>query len=279
MKIAQVRFSKWDKLYSFSLSEDLPIKINDFVVVNTNLGQEIGKLISITKEEMRADLELQAVIRLAEEAEIERVYDLKKRKEALDICQATANRLKLKMKFIDARFSLEPKKLVFAFVSENRIDFRNLVKELTTTFNLNIRLLQIGSRDQAKVQGDCGPCGLKLCCRSFMSDFTTVSTEMAEAQQLNHRGSDRISGMCGRLMCCLGFEYEGYKYLANELAPIGTKIRVENRTGTVIGHHLLTQQLDVRFPAERNDERDQIVKIDSKQRKYSLINKKKRFSK
>lgn len=266
MKIAQVQFSSWDKLYSFSVADILVVNVGDFVIVDTELGQEIGKLISFNglKDSQQ---NIKPVLRLASTEELEQVYDIEKRKKVIDICQSAVNRLQLKMKLVDARFSLTGNRLTFAFVSENRVDFRELVKELTAEFNLNIRLFQIGSRDQAKIQGDCGPCGLKLCCRSFVNDFASISSEMAEAQQVAHRGSDRISGMCGRLMCCLSFEYEGYKQLDKELAPIGTKIKVQNKIGTVVARHLLTQILDVRFPAERSGERDYIVKVDSKQNK------------
>lgn len=279
MKIAQVQFSVWDKIYSFSMAETLNLAVGDFVIVNTELGQEIGKIVSFNHDK---DLkqELKPILRPATIEEVEQVYDLERRKKAIEICQAAVNRLKLKMKLIDARFSLTANRLTFAFVSDNRVDFRELVKELSSEFNLNIRLFQIGSRDQAKVQGDCGPCGLKLCCRSFVKDFASISSEMAEAQQVAHRGSDRISGMCGRLMCCLSFEYEGYKHLDTELAPIGTKIKVQNKTGIVVGRHLLTQVLDVRFPADRHGERDQIVQIDTKQTKArktkDLLSKKNR---
>jgi len=106
--------------------------------------------------------------------------------------------------------------------------------------------------------------GLGLCCRSFVRDFASITSEMAEAQQVVHRGSDRISGMCGRLMCCLSFEYEGYKHFSKELPPIGTKIKVDSRTGTVVGHHLLKQTVDVRFPAEHVGERDLTIQVDPK---------------
>lgn len=264
MKIAEIQFSPWDKLYSFSLADNIDASIGDFVIVDTDLGREIGKIVSFSDEQKNKQ-ELKAVLSLASLAEAEKVYDKNRRLQALEKCQLVITRHNLNMKLIDARFSLSANRLTFAFASEGRVDFRELVKDLTAEFNLNIRLFQIGSRDQARFQGDCGPCGLKLCCRSFLQDFSSVSSEMAEAQQVAHRGSDRISGMCGRLMCCLTFEYEGYKQLGDELAPLGTKVKVQGKTGTVIGRHLLTKILDVRIPAERSGERDMIIQFDARQ--------------
>jgi cell fate regulator YaaT (PSP1 superfamily) len=263
MKIVQIQFSPWDKTYSFSLADQIKADIGDFVIVDTELGEELGKIVSFIFEAAK-DQELKAVLRLASLEDARSVYDEKRRQQALNICQEMIERHNLHMKLVDVRFAFAGGRLTFAFVADNRIDFRDLVKDLNAAFNLNIRLLQIGSRDEARCSGDCGPCGLGLCCRSFVRDFASITSEMAEAQQVVHRGSERISGMCGRLMCCLSFEYEGYKHLASVLPPIGTKIKVEGRSGTVIGHHLLKQTVDVRFPAEQSGERDLIIQIDPK---------------
>lgn len=263
MKIAQVQFSSWDKAYSFSLPEDLAVSVGDFVIVDTELGRELGKIIAFGGN-TPAEEEIKPVLRLATSEDARSVYNEERRQQALALCQELVLRHNLNMKLIDARFSFTGNRLTFAFVSEGRVDFRDLVKDLNAAFNVNIRLLQIGSRDEARCSGDCGPCGLELCCRRFVSDFSSITSEMAEAQQVVHRGSDRISGMCGRLMCCLSFEYEGYKHLAGELPPIGTKIKVEGRIGTVVGHHLLVQTVDVRFAAEQAGERDLIIRVDPK---------------
>jgi len=277
MKIAQVQFATWDKIYSFSLGGHVLAEVNDFVIVDTELGKEIGRIVSFV-EKNDNNLELKPVLSLASDSEVRQVFDKNKRQEALDSCQKLIHQHNLKMKLIDARFSLTANRLTFAFVADNRIDFRDLVKDLSSTFNLNVRLFQIGSRDQARCQGDCGPCGLSLCCRSFVRDFSSVTSDMAEAQQVVHRGSDRISGMCGRLMCCLSFEYEGYKDLAKELPVIGEKIKVEGKVGTIIGRHILKQSLDVRFVSDRHGERDLILRVDLKQLNNNL-NKEKNFKK
>lgn len=264
MKIVQVQFSPWDKAYGFSLDEDLAATVGDFVIVDTELGRELGKIIAFS-DESAPNQELKPVLRLATTEDAHLVYDDERRQQALNTCQNLIELHNLNMKLIDVRFSFAGNRMTFAFVAEGRIDFRDLVKDLNSAFNSNIRLLQIGSRDEARCSGDCGPCGLGLCCRSFVHDFSSITSEMAEAQQVVHRGSDRISGMCGRLMCCLSFEYEGYKHLATELPPLGTKIKVEGRMGLVTGHHLLKQTVDVRFAAENPGERDLIIQVDPKQ--------------
>ncbi|MGE5425941.1 MAG: stage 0 sporulation family protein [Bacillota bacterium] len=268
MKIAQVQFSPWDKIYCFSLPDDLQAGAGDFVIVDTELGRELGKVVGFTND-APADQELKPILRLATLEDARSVYDEERRERAMAVCQELIERHDRGMKLIDARFSFAGNRLTFAFVAEGRVDFRDLVKDLNSVFNLNIRLLQIGSRDEARCTGDCGPCGLNLCCRSFVRDFSSITSEMAEAQQVVHRGSDRISGMCGRLMCCLSFEYEGYKQLAGELPPLGTRIRVENRTGVVVGHHLLKQTVDVRFASENEGERDLIIQVDPKKQSQS----------
>lgn len=266
MKIAKIQFSPWDKVYSFILPDNIKAEKGDFVIVDTNLGEELGKILDFT-DKKDSGQELKKVLRLASTEDAESVYDNDRKQTVLETCQVLIKRHNLKMKLIDVRFSFCGRRLTFAFVSEGRIDFRDLVKDLSSAFNLSIRLLQVGSRDQARFQGDCGPCGLSLCCRSFVKDFSSITSEMAETQQVVHRGSDRISGMCGRLMCCLSFEYEGYKVLAGEMPPLGTKVKVENKLGTVISHHLLQESIDVRFPSNHSGERDLIVTVPLKQLK------------
>lgn len=261
MSIVQVQFSPWDKVYDFSMPSDISATIGDFVIVDTEIGRELGKIIAFIDNSKQTE-ELKPVVRLASLDDAKSVYNNERRDRVLSLCQDLITRHSLNMKLIDARYSYAGNRLTFAFVSDGRVDFRELVKDLNAQLNLNIRLLQIGSRDEARCEGDCGPCGLELCCRRFVRDFSSITSEMAEAQQVVHRGSDRISGMCGRLMCCLSFEYEGYKQMAAELPPLGTKIKVEGRIGTVISHHILAKMIDVRFPPENNGDRAIIVRVD-----------------
>jgi len=163
---------------------------------------------------------------------------------------------------IDVHFAYENNRFNFAFIADGRVDFRELVKDLAGRFSANIRLTQIGTRDEAKISGDCGPCGRVLCCRSCLNEFSSITSEMAEVQQVVHRGSERISGMCGRLMCCLSYEYEGYKELAGQLPPIGTKVNVDGARGVIIGHHFLKQTVDVKIAGEKEGDRDTIIEVD-----------------
>lgn len=261
MKIAQIQFAAWDKVYDFSLGEVKAAK-EDYVIVETELGQELGRISRIV--EAPGNAEIKPVIRKASYDDVARLASDEKKKEALDFCHEMAEKHGLNMKLIDVHFSYTGNRLNFAFVSEGRVDFRNLVKDLAAKFNANIRLTQIGTRDEAKMCGDCGPCGRGLCCREFLCDFSSITSEMAEAQQVVHRGSERISGMCGRLMCCLSYEYIGYKEMDGELPPIGTKLVINGSQGLVVGHHILKQTVDVKINPERADERPIIIEMDPK---------------
>ncbi len=263
MIYAQVQFAPWDKVYNFSLGKS-EAKVGDFVVVETELGLELGKLVSVVNEVAPKDelRELKPIMRKAEYDDIARLPSPEKKAEALDFCQEMIKKYSLPMKLVDVHFSFEANRINFAFISDGRVDFRELVKDLAAHFGVNIRLTQIGTRDEAKIKGDCGPCGRALCCREFLPEFSSITSEMAEAQQVVHRGSDRISGMCGRLMCCLSYEYEGYKDMAGKLPPIGTKVNVDGTRGVVTAHHILKQTVDVKINADKEGERDVIISVD-----------------
>lgn len=265
MLIARIKLAPWDKALDFSL-EDVNVDIGDYVVVDTEFGQEAAKIFNIYKtEEKPADIT--KVIRKAEFDDLPSSGHEKKKKEALELCEELIKANSLKMKLVDVYMSSSASHYNFAFISENRVDFRSLVKDLASRLGANIRLTQIGSRDEAKISGDCGPCGRSLCCSSFMNDFISISSEMAEKQQVVHRGSDRISGMCGRLMCCLSYEYEGYKELAKELPPIGTKVKVDGVRGVIVSHKILKQTVVVKLNSSKENERPTIIEVDINQRK------------
>lgn len=259
-KIIQAQFAPWDKIYNFS-NPGLNIKVDDYVIVDTELGKEIAKVTTILKNKQGSET-LKPVLRKADFDDISQMVDEEKKKEAFDFCLQAIKRLKLSMKLVDVHFSFEGNKINFAFISEGRVDFRELVKELAARFSASIRLTQIGTRDEAKAIGDCGPCGRGLCCQNFLCEFASISSEMAEAQQVVHRGSDRISGMCGRLMCCLAFEYEGYLELDKKLPPVGTRVKVDGKRGQVISHNILKQTVGVRLFSDNTDKRGIVVEVD-----------------
>ena len=262
MNIVKAQFSSWDKVHSFAC--DIECQVNDYIIVETEYGQEIAQIVSL-KESSQDELKnLEKVIRKATKDDLKLISDKEKNDEALEICRQLIEKHNLNMKLIDVRFSFSGQRLTFAFTSEARVDFRSLVRDLNSHFNLSIRLTQIGTRDEAKISGDCGSCGRGLCCKGFIKEFNSISSEMAEAQQVVHRGSDRISGVCGRLMCCLSYEYETYKELASKLPPIGEIIKVDGRKGKVVGQHILKQSIDVLFRDAKNGDGEVVVEVDYK---------------
>jgi len=261
VQVVQVQFASWDKVYSFSNQNNLELSLGQVVIVETELGLELGRVVGF-QDRLESERELKPILRLADYDDLARLPDETAKAEALAYCKDRALALGLEMKLVDAHFSYTGNRITFAFIADGRIDFRDLVKDLTAHFGRNIRLNQIGIRDEARAAGDCGPCGKSLCCRNFLKDFFSITSEMAEAQQVVHRGSDRISGMCGRLMCCLSYEYEGYKAMAGKMPPLGTKVNVDGKRGLVVGHHLLKQSVDVEFPPEKAGERKLIVEVD-----------------
>lgn len=267
MKIAQLQFSPWDKIYNFN-ADNTQVKKGSYVVVETEMGEELGKVLIIEEREASSDellggeKFLKPIKRIASTSDLNRLADTDKKNEALDVCRELVIKRGLNIKLVDVSFSFSGNRLNFAFIADGRVDFRDLVKDLTAHFNSQIRLTQIGTRDEARFSGDCGPCGKVLCCKGHIREFFSITSDMAEAQQVVHRGSERISGMCGRLMCCLSFEYEGYKAMAAELPPLGTKVNVDGSRGVVVGHHILKQSVDVKFPGNKEGERDFVVEVD-----------------
>jgi cell fate regulator YaaT (PSP1 superfamily) len=275
MMIARVQFTPWDKVYNFSVGQ-LNLSAGDCVIVDTELGRELGKIVSLSEEKpaVAGNREIKPIVRKAEYDDIAGLPGPEKKEEALSFCREMIGRHNLPMKLVDVHFSFEGGRMNFSFIADGRVDFRELVKDLSAHFNANIRLTQIGTRDEAKVTGDCGSCGRGLCCRGFKEEFSSITSEMAEAQQVVHRGSERISGMCGRLMCCLSYEYEGYKEMAGELPPLGTKVNVDGRRGLIVGHHILKQTVDVKISAEKPDERDVVIQVDINRKKKNGDGKK-----
>ncbi|MDD4332785.1 MAG: regulatory iron-sulfur-containing complex subunit RicT [Patescibacteria group bacterium] len=279
MRVVQIQFAPWDKVYNFDPAK-LDLRVGDYVIVQTDLGMEMGKIIKFAdfdadkiNEEKTEDKideetesytrELKPVLRKALPADLEKLPDFREKRKALEDCKKFVERHKLPMKLVDVHFAYDDSRITFAFIADGRIDFRELVKELTKHFGRTIRLQQIGIRDEAKLMGDYGHCGRQLCCRQFLKDLFSITSEMADVQQCAHRGSDRISGICGRLMCCLAYEEKGYKDMSQKMPPLGVKVDVDGKKGVVVGHHILKQTVDVEFPGEKgNSEGRIIVEVD-----------------
>lgn len=202
-----LQYINWDKNYC-AYSEVKTVAVGMKVVTQFEWGIEIAKVIGMNEIQQKDEnCEEVTILHEATGSDIKLHTELfLTSKEALEFCHDESRRLKLNMKLVDAHFSLDKKRLVFAFIAQGRIDFRELLKEITKKYRGSIRLQQIGVRDEAKISGDLGPCGYGLCCRTHLATIGNVSTDMADSQKISQRGVERLSGICGRLKCCLAYE-------------------------------------------------------------------------
>ena len=247
MKGVGICFHPQDKIYYFN-QKDFTLKIGDIVIVETDLGIEAGKVCSIDEEINKTEFETSAksILRKATSTDLEKIEKYKQKKEgALKFCRKAINKHKLSMKLVDVHFSFDGSRMIFYFTAEKRIDFRDLVKDLTRHFQKSIRLQQVGSRDVAAKFSGCGVCGRELCCARFLKEFKSITLDIAKLQQIDHRGSERISGLCGRLMCCLAFEAELYKNLAQAMPKLGTEVQTPDGVGKVTSRDILNQKIEV----------------------------------
>lgn len=298
MRVVKIQFIPWDKTYYF-LPNDLPLIEGEKVIVKTEIGMEIGTVLGfedVSEEELSKysqsprdstaptdsgssqvgeeddkdsdnnGLSVKPVIRVATESDKEKIPSQKDREQALLHVLKVKEKHNLPMKIIDVHYAFDGSRITFAFIADGRVDFREMVKDLTRHFGRTIRLQQIGIRDEAKIMGDYGHCGRGLCCRGHLDKLESITSEMADIQQCSHRGSERISGVCGRLMCCLAYEEKGYEELTKKFPPIGTKIKLDGKEGSIIGYHTLKQTVDVEFLTGKEDDRT-VVEIDLKTNK------------
>ena len=222
IKIIGVRFREAGKIYYFSPGKR-KIPRGDQVIVETARGVEMGRVVLGEKEVPEEEIvsPLKEVTRIATEEDLKRVKrNREKEKEAFVICEQKIKKHQLQMKLVGAEYTFDNNKLLFYFTADGRIDFRELVKDLASVFRTRIELRQIGVRDETKMMGGIGICGRELCCKTFLSDFAPVSIKMAKEQNLS-LNPGKISGLCGRLMCCLKNEYETYEYLNSRLPGVG----------------------------------------------------------
>lgn len=242
------------KIYFFD-PNNIELKKNDHVIVDTQLGPEFGTIV-IAKREVSDDQivhPLKKVVRIATTQDEKKQEDnLKKNKRAFDICKEKIAEHKLEMDLVEARYLFDRSKLMFYFTAEDRIDFRDLVKDLAAIFKTRIELRQIGVRDQVKRLGGNGPCGRELCCCSFLSDFDTVSIKMAKEQNLSLNAS-KITGLCGRLMCCLRYEQNVYDDKMKKLPHVGAVVKTEDGEGTVDQVEVLKEILRVKLQDENEN--------------------------
>lgn len=250
MRVAEIQFSAWDKIYFFSCENAPDLTAGDYVVVETSVGTEMGKVVGfseISEEEVESLPEpLKPVLRKASKEDLDVILDLNRQKpKMLNDCRQLIKKHNLPIKLVDIHLAFDNSRVTFAFIADGRVDFRELLKDLIKQYHKNIRLQQLGIRDEIKLSGDIGCCGRPLCCQKFYKDLGNVTSELADLQQVGHRGSDRLSGVCGRLKCCLNFEKDLYNELADKLPMIGDKIKTRHGRGEVIGWHVLKQSVDV----------------------------------
>lgn len=253
IKVIGVRFKKAGKIYYFD-PNGLEINKGNFVVVETARGIEFGECVIGIKEIPETDIvaPLKSVIRVATEEDVEKHNSNKvKEKDALDICLKKIEEHKLNMKLIDVEYTFDNNKVIFYFTADGRVDFRELVKDLATIFKTRIELRQIGVRDEAKMLGGLGPCGRPLCCSTFLGDFASVSIKMAKEQNLSLNPT-KISGICGRLMCCLNYEQSTYEDIRKRLPKVGSIVNIGDTNAEVIGNNTVKENVKVRY--RRGDE-------------------------
>ena len=264
IKVIGVRFRKAGKVYFFDPA-GMEIKTGDHVIVETARGIEFGHVVLGNREvdEKKVVQPLKPVIRMANknDEEIEK-KNKEKEKEAFKICLEKIKKHDLQMKLIDAEYTFDNNKVLFYFTADGRIDFRELVKDLAAVFKTRIELRQIGVRDETKIMGGVGICGRPLCCHSYLSEFIPVSIKMAKEQNLSLNPT-KISGVCGRLMCCLKNEEETYEVLNSKLPSVGDYVTTDDGLkGEVHSVSVLRQTVKVIVTVDRDEKEIRDYKVD-----------------
>lgn len=243
-----VRFKKAGKIYYFDPVEH-PVEKDQHVIVETARGIEYGKVVIGQKQVGEEDvvLPLKRVIRIANDSDAQVVDENRNAATgAFTTCIEKIQHHQLRMKLVDVEFTFDRNKIIFYFTAEGRVDFRELVKDLASVFRTRIELRQIGVRDEAKMLGGIGPCGRVLCCSSWLGDFEPVSIKMAKDQNLSLNPT-KISGLCGRLMCCLKYEHDNYESVREELPTVGKMVVTSMGEGKVTGINASTKTVFVQL--------------------------------
>ena len=276
IKVIGVRFRQAGKIYNFSPA-DFQVKVGDHVIVETARGIEYGSVVQGIREvaDDKVIMPLKSVIRIAtEEDDKKAIENNEKEKKAFKICKEKIAKHGLEMKLIETEYTFDNNKVLFYFTADGRIDFRELVKDLASVFKTRIELRQVGVRDETKMLGGIGICGRPLCCHTYLSEFAPVSIKMAKEQNLSLNPT-KISGVCGRLMCCLKNEQEAYEELNSNLPDIGEKVKTfDGFKGEVVSVNVLRQK--VKIVVEVDDEREikeyaiDELKFKPKKKKFNL---------
>ena len=250
-KVISVRFKASGKAYYFDPT-GFDVREGDYVVVQTARGTECGEVVDGPRDvpDSQVSRELKPIQRMADSVDVRRMEKNRAdEKAAFELCSERIAAHKLEMKLVEAEYNLDRSKILFYFTADGRVDFRELVKDLASALHTRIELRQIGVRDESKMKGGLGICGQPFCCSRFLKDFQPVSIKMAKEQGLSLNPA-KISGACGRLMCCLSYEHKAYEYL-NSITPMnGSVVRTPDGEGVVIEANPVSGMLKVRFASE-----------------------------
>jgi len=242
MRVGLVRLREAGQLMTYQVTED--IAVHDYVLVEADRGVDYGEVVEINEVSLGPKVNakeraIKSIVRKLSPEDLKQIKNNEiEAKDAMRLCARKVREYKLAMKLVDSEYSFDRKKIVFYFTSEGRVDFRELVKELAKIFKIRIEMRQIGVRDEARLFGGVGPCGQKLCCMRFLKNFEPVSMKMAKTQKLP-LSSGKISGICGRLMCCLFYEYKNYRELSKGLPKEGQTIESGQGKGKVVSVNVL----------------------------------------
>ena len=253
LTIIGVRFKSAGKIYYFD-PKDTELSVGDYVIVETARGVECGEVVMTDRkiDEQNFKNPIKPIIKKADERDLKTIERNRiKEQEAFEICKQKIEAHKLKMDLIDVECTFNNNKMLFYFTAENRVDFRELVKDLASVFRTRIELRQIGVRDEAKMLGGLGICGQPFCCSRFLGDFQPVSIKMAKEQGLSLNPT-KISGCCGRLMCCLKYEQDSYEDLLKSTPKVGAIVKTNDGKGVVQEVNLLTGKLRVKIDRSDN---------------------------
>lgn len=248
VEVVGVRFKPTGRIYYYSGQKNTEYLYNQKVVVESQKAKELAQIAIPRKEVPQEDLpeEVKPIIQIATEKQLTKYeQNVKDAKDAFVIAKEKIKEHDLEMKLVDAEYTFDRSKIVFSFTADGRIDFRNLVKDLAAIFKTRIELRQIGVRDEAKLLGGIGPCGRPLCCSTFLGDFAAVSIKMAKEQNLSLNPT-KISGVCGRLMCCLNYENTEYERIRKMMPDFGQIIETPDGQGKVIGLNILSEVVKVK---------------------------------
>lgn len=245
-EVIGINYETGNRIHYFS-TNNLEIKKGDNLIVETERGLQFCTAATDIMElpDSKIVTPLKPVLRIASKEDIKKAADNRKVcTEAIAKARKIANDLKLDMKFIDCSYTLDRNQLVFNFLADERVDFRELAKKLASQYKTRIELRQIGVRDKAKEIGGIGPCGRVLCCATFLNDFSSVSINMAKNQNISLNPS-KINGICGRLLCCLNYEDDTYTELKKVFPPVGSRIKVNDIEEKVVSCNLLNNKITI----------------------------------